>query len=168
MNCEEFELKKPGDNKTYYLKIINNQFYTLKKGRWVIKKFSRVGRGYYQTSFRFRKNKQTNISLHRLVYYAFNRDWDIFDSGDDNTIDHIAHSKNTPLNNDIHNLRVLTKAQQAFNKESRGYCWNKKINKWQSEIMYNGIRKRLGYFENEEDARQAYLNAKSIHHRIEN
>ena len=40
------------------------------------------------------------------------------------------------------------------------------MNKWKAQIRLDGKLKHLGYFVNEEDARNAYLNAKLIYHKI--
>ena len=163
MNIEQFELKKPGGEKIYTLKLVNDDFYVLKSGRWVIKKIKNNAQGYYQTCFYFTKNKQTWIRYHRLIYYAHNQDWNIWDVSNENTIDHISIDK---ANNDISNLRILNTQQQQWNKNPKGYYWNKKKQKWQAQIMVNSKSVHLGLFNTEQEAKQAYLNAKPIYHVI--
>ena len=163
MNIEQFELKKPDCEKIYKLKLVNSVFYVLKSGKWVLKKFSINTGGYYQSSFNFTKNKRIRISLHRLIYYAHNQDWNIWNDSDENTIDHISIDNS---NNDISNLRILTKQEQQWNKNAKGYCWNKRDKKWVAQIMVNSKSVHLGCFDDEEDAKQAYLNAKAIYHVI--
>lgn len=166
MNIEAFELKKPGCETVYKLKLVNSVFYFWKNGKWQIKKFSDNGKGYYKSGFYFETKKKTGIYLHRLIYFAYNQSWDIFDNSDQNTIDHIQHQKHTPLNNHISNLRILSFHKQQFNKDVKGYGWNKERKKWRAYIMLNGRSKHLGYFNTEEEAKEAYENAKPHYHKI--
>jgi hypothetical protein len=96
---------------------------------------------------------------HRIIAHAFK----ILDLHDSLQIDHIDINKS---NNCIKNLRPSTQQQNSFNTNAKGYCWHKNINKWQSRIMVNGESIHLGYFDKEEDAKQAYLNAKEIYHKF--
>ena len=139
------------------------EFYVKKDGGWILKKFSKTGKGYLRSGFCFDKNKMTSISKHRLVFFAYNNDFDIFrKSTTENMIDHIDGDK---LNNRIENLRIVTNQQNQFNqKKAKGYCWNKQHKKWMSRIKLNGKNKFLGLFETEEDAREAYLKSKEIYH----
>ena len=82
----------------------------------------------------------------------------------DNQIDHIDRN---PLNNNIENLRVVTNQENGWNQYAKGYSFNKENGKYRAQIRVNGKNIYLGYFENEDDARTAYLNAKAIHHIIE-
>ena len=101
--------------------------------------------------------------LSRVVYKAYNNDWDITDSSKNNQVDHINVNS---LDNRIENLRILTQQQNLFNTKAKGYTWSNLHNKWQSQIMINNKQKSLGRFENEEDAHQAYLNAKELYHKL--
>ena len=103
------------------------------------------------------------FSQHRLVYYAHNQDWDIFDSSPDNSIDHINHKKD---DNCIENLRPVTHQQNMWNTNAKGCSWDKRRNKWQSRITINGKKTHIGMFENEEDAHNAYTKRKSELHLI--
>ncbi len=166
MNVEEFELKKPGCNKVFKLKIVDGVFYVWKCGKWVAKSPVNNGKGYFQLSFNFEKYVNTRILLHRLIYFAYHPEWDIWDCSGNNTIDHIQHQENEPLNNDISNLRILNAQQQQWNKNTKGYHWHKHKNKWEAQITLNRKKKHLGLFVNEEDAKQAYQQAKAVLHRI--
>ena len=104
-----------------------------------------------------------NFQLHRIVYYIHNPDWNIYDGSSNNSIDHIDRN---PLNNSIENLRVVTNQQNGFNTNAKGYSFNKARGKYQARIRLNGKHKHLGYYDNEEDAHQAYLNAKQELHII--
>ena len=102
--------------------------------------------------------------LHRINYYAHNQTWNIHDSSMDNFID---HKDINITNNNIENLRVVTNQQNHFNRNCKGYSWDKSRQKWQSRIKINGKVKFLGRFNTEDEAHQAYLEAKKIFHIIE-
>jgi hypothetical protein len=98
--------------------------------------------------------------MHRVIAHAFN----ILDIDSELQIDHINFDKtNDKTNNCIFNLRPATNQQNAFNQNVKGYCWNR--NKWQSQIGINGKTIYLGKFDTEEEARQAYLDAKPLYHK---
>ena len=134
------------------------KIYKTKPNCWKPIKFTETIHGYLQCQINRKKYKK-----HRLVYYANNQDWDITDgSMATNSIDHIDGDK---LNNNIINLRVVTHQQNHFNRtKAKGYTWDKHHKKWQAKIAVNGKTIHLGYFENEQDAHQEYLEAKQIHH----
>ena len=99
--------------------------------------------------------------LHRVIYKYFNEEWDITDTSNNNLIDHIDIN---PINNRIENLRRVTQSQNNRNKNKkkncssqyRGVSWYKPSNKWLAQINIAGKLKHLGYFTNEEEAREAY------------
>lgn len=79
-------------------------------------------------------------------------------------LDHINGMRN---DNRIENLRSVTRQQNQWNQiNAKGFCWNKSKNKYSAQIKYNDKRKFLGYYNTEEEARNAYLNAKQIYHVI--
>jgi len=102
--------------------------------------------------------KMYEISAHRLAWYLY------YGELPKNFIDHIDCN---PLNNKIENLRDVTHQQNHFNRNNtNGYCWIKKVQKYEARIVINGKRKHLGRFVNEIDARNAYLTAKAKYHTI--
>ena len=140
------------------------RFYELKKGdEWKEIKIHSDNKGYKR--FQFRVNKKTyTFRIHRLVYWLHNREWDILDSSTNNSIDHIDGN---PLNNNIENLRLVTHQQNMFNQTRvKGYTWNKERKKWKAQISLNRKRIYIGYFDNEDNARNAYLDAKKKYHII--
>ena len=136
--------------------------YHLKKGDvWKEIKLPTGKNGY--KCFKFMVNKKIySIYLHRLVYWLYNPEWDVMDSSMENHIDHIDGDK---LNNNIKNLRLVTNQENQFNRtRAKGYTWYQ--NKWMAYIRINNKQKYLGYFDNEDDARNAYLEAKKKYHII--
>jgi hypothetical protein len=98
--------------------------------------------------------------MHRVIAHAFG----ILDLHDELMIDHIDLNKK---NNCIENLRPATRQQNSFNTTyAKGYSWNINRNKWTAQIMVSNKSIFLGYFDTEEDARQAYLDAKDIYHKF--
>lgn len=111
--------------------------------------------------------KQKQILIHQLVAQAFlNHVIDKYTM----VVNHIDGNK---LNNRIDNLEVVTnrdncssskcfrKNQYTFTSKYDNVCWNKKLNKWQSYILYNNIHYYLGLFKIEEDARDSSVLALS-------
>jgi len=90
---------------------------------------------------------------HRLIMLAF-----VGES--DKEVDHINRIK---TDNRFENLRYVTRSENNWNKEcmdnAKGYY--SFTNKWVAQISINGKAKHLGVFEKEEDARQAYLDARA-------
>ena len=121
-----------------------------------------------QTNYNGYKLYQVHIdikkyNLSRVVYKAHNNDWDITDNSMNNHIDHINRNS---LDNRIENLRILTNQQNQWNTNAKGYCWNKADKNWQAQITVNSKIKYLGKFTEEEEAHQAYLNAKELYHKL--
>lgn len=99
--------------------------------------------------------------VHRVIYLLETGDWP------DGVVDHINGDKS---DNRIINLRAVSQAQntKAFSpahKDSssrfRGVHWFKRYSKWQAQIMCDGKKKHLGYFDVEEDAAKAWNKAAS-------
>jgi len=127
-----------------------------KTGRiWREIKFSKQ-KGYMKCNHTLDGVKR-NLSQHRLVYYAHNQDWDIWDTSPDNMIDHYNRKRD---DNRIENLHVVNCQQNHFNKGAKGYSWHKNRNKWRAQIMLNGKTIHIGYFDTEEKAHNAYIKRK--------
>jgi len=112
--------------------------------------------------------KRVNINnkkyqYHRVIYKLYNPDWNINDYSKNNFIDHIDRNR---LNNNIDNLRVVTKKQNDFNKNGKGYYWHKPCNKWCVQIMLNRKCIYGGLFINEEDAIKRREEMKEKYHKI--
>ena len=102
------------------------------------------------------------IQIGRKIYKAHRLIMLAFVGESDKEVDHINRIK---TDNMFENLRYVTPSENNWNREcvenSKGYYWYKPNNKWKSQICINGKIKHLGYFENEQDARQAYLDARA-------
>jgi hypothetical protein len=79
---------------------------------------------------------------------------------DELVIDHMDRDRG---NNRITNLRVTTHLENNLNSDwienCLGYYYSKPSGKWRAYIKVDGKKKHLGLFDNEDDARQAYLAA---------
>ena len=132
----------------------------LKNHYWRLIKQSNTINGYKRFSI-----GEKRYFVHRVMYYLHNQEWDIEDSTRDNSIDHVDGNRQ---NNSIENLRVVNYAQNNWNNYHRnvkGYYWNKK-NKFVAQIKVNNKKIYLGRFDLEEDAHNAYLEAKKKYHII--
>ena len=78
----------------------------------------------------------------------------------------IDHKDRNKSNNKIENLRKVTKQENSFNSNAKGYYYYKKLKKWRAMIGIDGVRKSLGCFETEAEAKVAYQNAKKELHKI--
>ena len=117
-------------------------------GKWCI------AEGYCVRNNCAKLGKQKLLRMHRVIV----------NPPDDMQVDHINGNK---LDNRRCNLRIVTQQQNQFNRtRAKGYCWHKRINKWQAKICINYKYIHLGYFDTEEQARLAYLQAKEKYHVI--
>ena len=97
---------------------------------------------------------------HRILYKAFNPDFDINSKLD---IDHINRFRN---DNHLENLRAITHQQNNFNRSNvKGYIFYKQNNKWRGHIMLNG-KSICKYFDTEEEARDWREEQKKLLHII--
>lgn len=103
--------------------------------------------------------ERTSIYLHKQIAITHNLI---------KTIDSIVDHKNrNTLDNQKHNLRPCTKAQNQANSSKslgkssqfKGVCWDSGRRKWMASIRVDRIMKNLGRFEIEQDAAIAYNNA---------
>lgn len=102
--------------------------------------------------------KQYKLLGHHFAWYWF------YKNCNTNQIDHINGIR---TDNRICNLRAVTNQQNQWNRTAaKGYYWNKKINRWKSQIKINNKCIHLGLFNIEEEARNAYLAAKEKYHVI--
>ena len=147
--------------------LYNNELKVFRDGR--IESYYTLGAGYSNKK-KLRKmhietNGYTSISLkdkrilnHRIIGYTF-LGLDI-----DNPKMYIDHIDRNRKNNNWLNLRIVTPQQNQFNYSNvKGYRFHKK--RYEARIQVNGKGIYLGRYKKEEDARQAYLDAKKIYHK---
>ena len=132
-----------------YSEMTNNH---LKKG-WS------EAKGYinYYGYITIRLNRK-DYKNHRIIAYAF-LGLDINDSKQQ--IDHIDRNRQ---NNNMNNLRIVTNQENNFNKNAKGFTKSK--NKYRAYINLNNKQIYIGMFDTEEEAHQAYLQAKEKYHII--
>lgn len=92
--------------------------------------------------------------VHRIIAFVY-LDVDI----DDPKI-HIDHVDRNLSNNHIDNLQLSDPSANAPNTNYRGYYWDKKAQKFKAQIIVNDYAIPLGLFNSEDDAHNAYLEAK--------
>jgi len=123
------------------------------KQYWKEIKFQKHKNGYLHKDFYFTSGKK-HISHHRLVYYAHNQDWDIWD-----TTQEIDHSNRNRQDNRIENLTAGDKQKNQQNTCRKGYFFNKKLNKYVVQISVDKKRIITGYYTTEEEAIKARADA---------
>ena len=104
------------------------------------------------------------IRRHRLIAFCFLGLASIIGkSGRDDVIDHKDRNK---LNNCVDNLRITTQLGNNQNKICKGYYFDKQREKFCAHIKTNGYSRYLGLYDTEDEAHQAYLDAKQTYHLI--
>jgi hypothetical protein len=111
--------------------------------------------GYFELYFQIKK-KRFYLKGHQFAWYWVNKE----------CVEEIDHRNRIRLDNRITNLRSVTKQENMWNSKAKGYYWHKRSKKWEAQIFVNNNHIHLGYFDNEEDARAAYLEAKEKYHII--
>ena len=112
--------------------------------------------GYIQIKIQLNK-KMYQITGHQFAWYWVNRE----------CVEQIDHINGIRNDNRICNLRSVTNQQNHFNRtKAKGYTWFKRDSKWMSKIKVNSKTIHLGYYNTEQEARNAYLAAKEIYHKI--
>jgi len=103
-------------------------------------------------------NKKTyNIAGHQFAWYWVYKE----------CVEQIDHINGIRDDNRIFNLRSVTNQQNQWNrKTAKGYCFFKRDNKWLSRIKLNNKSIHLGTYNTEQEARNAYLQAKEKYHAI--
>jgi len=135
LDKQEITRLSTGNNLKFFLvgsKKIDNQYYAIDF------------KGYF-------------LRVHRLFFYYHNLYLPKI----------VDHKDRNRFNNDIENLRNLNDSESARNTKKRkqtsskykGVSFNKQSNKWESKIMLDKKRIFLGYFDDEDDAGQAYNDA---------
>lgn len=139
-----------------FIKLENN-WKNFKKGDWKELSICNHNGGY---KFITISSESKKYLLHRVIGYLF------LGLNVEDRIQIIDHIDGNKQNNKLENLRIVSQQQNTYNNlKSKGY--NKFRNKFEAKINVNKKRIRLGLFDTEEEARQAYLDAKQKYHLIE-
>jgi hypothetical protein len=118
----------------------------------------RIGNhGYYYIHL-WKNGKEKYFLIHRLVAITF-----IPNIKNEKFVDHV---NNNQLDNTISNLRWCDLSKNQFNRilnknnnsGIKGVYWNKKSNKWHTQIKYNNKCFYLGSFDDIDDAKLARQN----------
>lgn len=106
---------------------------------------SQNGRGYLTVNF-----KGTTYYVHRLI-------WKMVYDYDPDQIDHINGVRD---DNRLINLRDVSPKQNSINRLCKGYTFMSDIKKYRAVIWIEGKNRDIGYYETEEEAREAYVKEK--------
>lgn len=97
-----------------------------------------------------------SVSAHQLAWFLHYNEVP-------NVIDHIDRNRS---NNKISNLRNVNMQMNQFNRcDAKGCRFHKGA--WNAHISINSKQIHLGCFKTEAEAKQAYLDAKKIYHKID-
>tara|TARA_R110000822_G_scaffold239793_1_gene369484 strand:+ start:195 stop:656 length:462 start_codon:yes stop_codon:yes gene_type:complete len=150
------------------IELFNNKLKVFECGKVLVYKNRKVNPEYYEKKCGiikgykrinlYHERKTKNYQIHRIIAFAF-LGLDI-----QNPKSQIDHIDMNPLNNQVSNLRIVSNQENQFNKISKGYT--KYGNKYIAQIQINRKVIYLGRFDTKEEARNAYLQAKLIHHII--
>jgi len=97
----------------FYSRALNNKGEETKKETWRKVSFHETNDGYLRCDLTHNKVKH-GLLQHRMVWYAHNQDWNIWDTSRDNLIDHKNKDKK---DNRLCNLHVVTHSE---NKQNQG------------------------------------------------
>lgn len=96
-----------------------------------------------------------HLQAHHYAWFSF------YGNVDFEQLDHINRIK---TDNRICNLRIATHQLNQFNRECKGYWFDKRRQKYKTSIMLNYKSVFQGYFDTEDEARQKYLELKKLYH----
>ena len=111
--------------------------------------------GYLSVLLTKDNGKRNRLLIHRVLYSTF-----IEQIPPNMDVDHIDRDI---LNNNLSNLRLLTRAKNIYNSkrmdEAKGYTYNKNNGLWIAQIKIKQKNIKLGSFKTEKEAREVYLKA---------
>lgn len=130
---------------------------SLKFGKERIMKLHLCSNGYYQTGL----SKDSVVKMFTVHFLIATTFLNHKKQGLKDTIDHINGDRKQ---NTLNNLRIISHRENSAGQRKKsskyiGVCLYKPRNKWLSRIKIQGKYKFLGYFDDEEEAAQAYQNA---------
>ena len=129
--------------------------------RWNAPKFRKIDTKVDAKGYIYPWIGGKRVPQHRIIASAF-----LGLDMSDTTIQ-VDHRNGIRHDNRLDNLRLVTPQQNQHNHtKAKGYSWNKQHNKWHAGIYLDRRKIHLGLFDVESEARQAYLDAKIIYHKI--
>jgi len=150
---------------TILTKDLLQELFDYKKGQ-LIRRVSRGNAKVGDIAGSLNTNGYVAIQVNGSIYKAHRLIW-MWHNGEVPEGLEIDHINGVKDDNSIDNLRPVTHQENSFNTTTKGYGWHKQHNKFQAYIKTNNKTKYLGLFDDEKDAHQAYLDAKSKLHIIE-
>lgn len=139
-----------------FAKVDDEDYELVNKYKW---RAHQMGNTIYAETGRFGMGTFTHLRMHRLIMNVINPK--IL----------IDHKDGDGLNCQRNNLRVCSRAQNSQNRKAwgtskyLGVSWNKKEQKWISQISINGKIKKIGRFKIEQEAAAAYNEYALLHHK---
>ena len=116
------------------------------------KKFMKPhSRGGYLRVPLVKEGKIYKFDIHRLLALQF------IDNPDN--LPYVDHIDRNRQNNSLDNLRWVTGSQNVRNRDCKGYSFDKQSNKYRATYSLNYKFNHIGYYDTEQEARDAYLNA---------
>jgi hypothetical protein len=136
--------------KGYFALVDDEDFEWLSKFKWHYHKNSCSDNGYAMATI-----KQKRVSMHRLILGVID------------PLIEVDHRNLIGIDNQRHNLRSCTKAENMRNKGTfktsasgyKGVNWSANVGKWHVRIMVDKKAIDLGYFDCKESAARVYNNA---------
>lgn len=149
-----YQVSSLGQIKTLERTILNEKGKIITRVYERIKKLQFSHKGYHTVNLSKNGSKKT-YKVHRLVAINF-----IPNPKNKEQVNHIDHNK---LNNSVENLEWVTNRENCCHAKKRmkyssqyiGVHFEKRTNKWRTDIRYEGKNITLGRFKTEEDAYQA-------------
>ena len=150
------------------IELYNNKLKVFENGKVLVYKNRKVNPEYYEKKIHIRsgynilelcfEKKRKKYYIQRIIAYAY-LGLDL-----DNPKIQIDHVNRNRLDNCVSNLRLVSNQENSFNRNAKGYY--KHYNRYVANIHINGKTIYLGSFETKEEAHNAYLQGKLIHHII--
>jgi HNH endonuclease/AP2 domain len=115
-----------------------------------------AGSSGHHRGYRYIKIDGKLYASSRLAFLYMTGEWP------QHFVDHIDRCRN---NDKWDNLRPATRSQNTANRKGinrsgfKGVSWNIKNREWVAQIQVNGIKRRLGGFDNPSDAHARYIEA---------
>ena len=104
-----------------------------------------------------RSDGYLSMGFMNVSYFVHRVVWKMVSGYDPLEVDHINGIRS---DNRLENLREVDYSGNSHNVRAKGYVYIPKINKYRAVICINGKNTDVGYFESEEEARDAYVKAK--------